>query len=191
MNEVNTILFDAERVSHVEKIHSVSDEEANILYEYALKSKGNILEIGSYKGRSTIILAQALQQRGGRLFSIDPHTEPTSTYDLFIDNLKKANVDKMVFPIIKHSHEIYPTRKSYGIENVGFIFVDGNHSFSSVSLDMRWGTILKEGGFIFFHDYGDPKIQGVKQAVDRGMRMYVYSLKRVHTSKYLFGAVRL
>jgi len=173
MSNDNKILFNPDNLSHVEKRSSVSDLQGNVLYDYALKSKGNILEIGSYRGRSTIILAQALQKRGnGLLFSVDPQNEKESSHTLFISNLKKAGVDKTVIPLRKYSHEVFREYKNYGINDVGFIFIDGNHSYKAVLLDIRWFSVLNKGGFMFFHDYGDSKIPDVKTAVNRRLRKY-------------------
>ncbi|MCS6951010.1 MAG: class I SAM-dependent methyltransferase, partial [bacterium] len=52
-------------------------EEGELLYQLAraCKGKGVIVEIGSFKGKSTIWLAKgSLAGAGVRVFAIDPHT---------------------------------------------------------------------------------------------------------------------
>src|SRR3989344_134245 len=46
--------------------------EADLLYQIAKEIKGNIVEIGSYAGGSTIILAKGLQEPY-KVYAIDPH----------------------------------------------------------------------------------------------------------------------
>src|SRR5438876_12261609 len=64
---------------------------------------GAIVEIGSFKGRSTVGLAYVAQRYGlGDVVAIDPHTSPSTTdpdlgterssYDEFQENLRRAGV---------------------------------------------------------------------------------------------------
>lgn len=48
--------------------------------------------------------------------------------------------------------------------SLGFVYLDGNHSYESVLQDLRmWTPKLKEGGIMAGHDYN---LYGVKQAVN-------------------------
>jgi methyltransferase family protein len=62
--------------------------ELSLLYHLALlgRGPGEVVEIGSYLGRSTVVLAQALADSGGgRVVAVDPHkvltAEPTVVFD--------------------------------------------------------------------------------------------------------------
>lgn len=78
---------------------------------------GDVVEIGSYLGRSTIILARGLQARGhGRLVAIHPHQgqlvrgqhsdgPPPDTWGLFLANLAIAGVREVVQPVKATSAE--------------------------------------------------------------------------------------
>src|SRR5207247_9463851 len=69
--------------------------------------RGKNLEIGSFKGRSTVGIAYVTRELGlGRVVAVDPHTSPSSTdpdlrgkatsYDDFVDNLRTAGVLEQV-----------------------------------------------------------------------------------------------
>lgn len=48
-----------------------------------------------------------------------------------------------------------------------FAFLDGDHSYEGLSLDIDlWLPKIKPGGFLSGHDYQHPKLPGVKKAVD-------------------------
>jgi predicted O-methyltransferase YrrM len=53
----------------------LEEAEAKTLYHYAVElgPLGPILEIGSWHGKSTIVLATAAQSVGSRVFAVDPH----------------------------------------------------------------------------------------------------------------------
>jgi len=72
------------------------------------------IEIGCWKGRSTLALALGLRARGGgKVYAIDPHTGseqtlwecgPLDTYDAFVDNIERSRLTEFVEPIRATSH---------------------------------------------------------------------------------------
>ena len=69
-------------------------------------AEGKNLEIGSFKGRSTVGIAYVTRELGlGRVVAVDPHTSPSSTdpdlsrggqttsYDDFVANLDRAWIE--------------------------------------------------------------------------------------------------
>ncbi len=78
---------------------------------------GAIVEIGTFKGRSTVGLAYVAQRYGlGSVVAIDPHTSPSTTdpdlgtdqssYDEFQENLRRAGVAEVVDCRRAFSHEV-------------------------------------------------------------------------------------
>ncbi len=146
--------------------------EGEVLYRLALKSKGKIVEIGSWKGKSTIWLGKGSEAGSKqKIYAIDPHTgseehrkdgQPVWTFDAFKENISHADVAQYVVPILKTSVEgIYdvPGR-------VGLIFIDGAHDFTSVKEDFdAWLPKVEVGGIVAFHDSFGPGWQGVKDLV--------------------------
>lgn len=146
----------------VEKIDGwLTDKAGESLYNLAknCKENGVIVEIGSWKGKSTIWLAKG-SKVGNKLkvYAIDPHTGSSehkerygkvSTFAEFKQNIKNAKVDDIVIPIVKTSEEAV---KIFD-EPVEFIFIDGAHEYELVKLDFKlWFPKLIDGGIIAFHD---------------------------------------
>ena len=149
----------------------LSTPEALALHRAALEvHRGNILavEIGSFKGKSTIAIASAIRIRGGRLIAIDPHTgsiehrqvAPTDTYDAFLSNIEGAGVSAVVEPVRAYSHVARP-HVSDG--SVSLLFVDGSHEYDDVLQDIAdWLPALRPDAVVAFNDYEWP---GVNRAL--------------------------
>ena len=149
-------------VKGIDPQHSVSDRQGEFLYNTAKKclGKGVIVEIGSWKGRSTIWLGRG-SKAGSKvnIYAIDPHTGSpvhkqmygeVQTFKEFEKNIKRAKIDDVVVPIVKTSEEAEKDWKSQPIE---FLWIDGNHNYEFVKLDFdKWSPYLVEGGVIAFHD---------------------------------------
>lgn len=131
---------------------------------------GDIVEIGSYKGKSTIALAlgsSLLSTRKRPIYAIDPFVNPyVSFYDPYFDsfwaNVKYHGLENFVIPIKKFSTQAYGDCP----KSIAAIFIDSDHEYSSVKHDIISYTprVLKEG-LIVFHDYSD-QYPGVLKAVD-------------------------
>lgn len=137
------------------------DAEGQLLYKLAKQctGKGVIVEIGSWKGKSTIWLAKgSLAGKKVKIYAIDPHTgskehrikiNKLNTFTEFKQNIKKANVEKIVNPIVKTSEK--------ALENfnkpIELLFIDGDHSYKMVKKDFKmWSPKLIDKGIIAFHD---------------------------------------
>ncbi len=120
--------------------------------------KGCILEIGSFVGRSTIALAAAQKEKGGKqIYAID-----CFPYKNLIDNLRLAEVMDWVILIENFSHRV---AKSWD-KPIELLFIDGNHSYFGAKDDISlWTPFIIEGGFVALHDYGSFEYQGVHRAV--------------------------
>lgn len=139
----------------------VSDIEGELLYDLARNCKGDgvIVEIGSWKGKSTIWLGKG-SKAGNKLkvYAIDPHTgshehkkesDKVWTFEEFKKNISKAQVEDVVVPIPKASEE---TAKNFN-QTVELIFIDGAHDYDSAKLDFElWFPKVKDGGVMAFHD---------------------------------------
>jgi len=128
-----------------------------------------VVEIGSWKGRSTIALALGLKARGsGKLFAIDPHTGahgstktgPVVTAEEFQRNIAGARVDSLVRLLVTTSHA---ARTQFAPKSVDVLFVDGSHRYEDVVEDIAdWETALKDDSAIAFND---PSAPGVYRAL--------------------------
>lgn len=124
---------------------------------------GDIVEIGSYKGKSTIALAlgsSLMSTKKRPIYAIDPFVEPP--FHFFWTNIKNHGLEKFVIPIKKHSAEAYDDCP----KSIAAIFIDGDHEYTSVKHDIiQYAPRVVKGGLIVFHDYSD-YWPGVPKAVD-------------------------
>jgi predicted O-methyltransferase YrrM len=146
----------------VEKVDGwLTDREGELCYNIAKNCKGNgvIVEIGSWKGKSTIWLAKGSKARNKlKVYAIDPHIGSSehkkiygqvSTFEEFKKNISNAHVDDVVIPIVKTSEE---AAKEFS-KPVEFIFIDGDHEPRMVKLDFKsWFPKVINGGIMAFHD---------------------------------------
>ncbi len=126
--------------------------QAEVLYDCAaaLPPGAHVVEIGSHRGRSTVVLAGRVDVRvtaidpfvGGRLFG-----GPT-TRDVFESNLGAAGVRDRVRLITRRSNELRP---AWG-DSIDLLYVDGKHDYWTVSDDLAWAQFLPEGGRLLLHD---------------------------------------
>jgi len=157
----------------------LDDAEAELLMSAALYAVGrrgtarNIVEIGSYCGRSTIVLASvvAAGASGGCLWAIDPHEgqvgaadqglqhgEPT--LDRFRANVAGAGVASVIETVVRRSYEVGWRRP------IDLLLIDGLHDFANVSRDfLHFEPWIADGGLIAFHDYAS-YYPGVMALVD-------------------------
>jgi len=49
----------------------MSERELALLHEIAKSTEGDVIEIGSWKGGSTVVIASGL--KSGKVYAIDPH----------------------------------------------------------------------------------------------------------------------
>ncbi len=126
-----------------------------------------VVELGSWKGRSTVWLASAIRERGeGRVFAVD--TWPGASYDSiyqpllrgykgsqlfdeFQQNVRTAGLQQFVEPIRRTT--IDAARSWPKERQIGLILMDADHSYEAVKQDFDdWIPFLAEGGYVVFDD---------------------------------------
>ena len=152
----------------------LQEKEGEFLYLMAKKVSGEhaIIEIGSWKGKSTICLA--LGSKAGnkaKVYAIDPHSGPlhraiygeVGTFEDFKRNICSAGCEDIVAPIVKTSEEAVEGWN----KPVEFLFIDGAHEYEFVKLDFElWHPHLIEGGVIAFHDTTGDQSEGPKRVIE-------------------------
>jgi predicted O-methyltransferase YrrM len=133
-----------------QQYHCCSPEpEALFSLTFLLQEKGEILEIGTNIGTSTIALALGLKVRGTarRLHTVDMKRHP----ELDV-NLVEAGVADRVEVVVSTSGEL-AKRWSAPIE---LLWIDGDHSHVGCLADIRaFSRHVVTGGFIGFHDFAN------------------------------------
>jgi hypothetical protein len=139
--------------------------EVNCLYNLAKQAvpNGVIVEIGAYRGLSTIALARGTS--GGHhvpVYSIDPHeqTDPTNGKEgglsfgpkdniAFFKNVLFADVAEIVRPV----HLLSWEAAAGWNKPISLLWIDGDHEYEVVSKDFRlWEPFILGGGYLAFHD---------------------------------------
>ncbi|MCU1351058.1 MAG: hypothetical protein JWM05_267 [Acidimicrobiales bacterium] len=128
----------------------------------AVKPGGRVVEIGSFRGRSMIVLAKAITD-DVELIAIDPHAgndrgpqeiegfEQDAAEDnvVFRRNLDQAGVANKVRHIRKFSNEALGDVSG----ELDLLYIDGAHRFSPARDDIRsWSRRLRPGGELLIHD---------------------------------------
>ncbi|MEJ8545116.1 class I SAM-dependent methyltransferase [Brevibacillus borstelensis] len=139
---------------------------------------GDIVEIGSFKGKSTVALGLGcffLSATKRKVFAIDPfgpHVDPDYPdlyytkdpyFHIFLENVKSSGVGDIVHSIRKLSTEAYVDCPN----QIAALFIDGDHRYEGVQHDLQfYSPKVVRGGIIACHDYGHAVFPGVKLAVD-------------------------
>ena len=142
----------------------MSSGQARRLWDRArgVPAGGRIVEIGSFRGRSAIVLALA-SAGSAEVIAIDPHAgndrgpqEIVGSADegeadnlAFRENLARAGVADRV------RHVRLPSQEALGDVQgeIDLLYVDGAHRFGPASSDIaRWGARVRPGGTMLVHD---------------------------------------
>ncbi|MFN8671549.1 MAG: class I SAM-dependent methyltransferase [Candidatus Sericytochromatia bacterium] len=139
--------------------------EDRVLFEKAKELKDNsiIIEIGSFKGKSSVAMGYACVGTNKKIYCIDPWISETyfkntkheneDIYNIWLKNIKDNDLENYVIPIKEYSTNILPNWKITHDLQADLIFIDGDHSFKGVTDDFVVSyPHLKEGGLIIFQD---------------------------------------
>lgn len=138
---------------------------------YALVRSGSlssIVELGAWKGKSTVWLASGVRDRGfGQVFSVDTwegsdelqHRELLRDYATdqlfqeFWSNMEERGLGPYVTPVRGDTWEVGSRWRG---EEIGFLFIDAAHDYEHVRRDFEiWSPHVARGGFIVFDDVKD------------------------------------
>jgi len=142
----------------------MSPDQAEALYTAAASChRGDqIVEIGSFRGRSTIVLASAAEP-GVDVIAIDPHAgndrgpneldgfaaEASEDHEVFNRNLAEAGVAGRV----RHVREMSDRAHSAVKGDIAVLYIDGAHRYAPARADIHeWGARVRAGGTLLIHD---------------------------------------
>jgi predicted O-methyltransferase YrrM len=148
-------LFSSNQLNH--GVASLQIDEAALLYRLARDAQdGPFVEIGRFKGGSTVVTAAALPG-GIELWSYDLHVAlrpdmPGDVLDAELrDALARYGLDGKVHLVVADSRAVDPPS-----ERIESLFVDGDHSYEGAKADYeRWSAWVRPGGNLLFHDAVD------------------------------------
>ncbi|MEU3183050.1 class I SAM-dependent methyltransferase [Streptomyces sp. NPDC006923] len=134
-----------------------------------------LLEVGTYCGRSTLLLAAAAGAAGTVAVTVDHHRgseeqqpgweyhDPTvvdqetglmDTLPAFRRTLHRAGLEDQVIAVVGRSSQV---ARVWG-RQVGLVFIDGGHTDEHANADYEgWAPHLADGGLLVIHDvFPDP-----------------------------------
>ena len=143
------------------------EDEASLLFAITCRalaeSSGprSLVEIGSYCGRSTVVLGGAIQaaKSEAKVYAIDPHagaltlhnrsnTFRPPTLEKLTRNIAAAGLQDSVLLIQQLSYEVFWDKP------ITLLFIDGLHDYINVSRDFKHSEgWIRDGGYCAFHDY--------------------------------------
>jgi hypothetical protein len=159
-----------------------SEDEADLLAAAvaevirAMPAPHRVVEVGSYCGRSTVVIGRILQVLGGpgaAVYAVDPHEglvgalgeavwSGESTLGRFTRVIQDAGLDAVVRPVVSRLQDIAWTDGP-----VALLLVDGLHDYASVLGDVtHLDAHLPPGALLACHDYGNGH-SGVDHLVDQ------------------------
>ena len=156
-------------------------DEGKALFDAAVRflSGGVAVEIGTYCGRSTVLLGAAAAQTGSVLYTVDHHhgseehqpgwefhdstmVDPVSgrfdTLPVFRRTLDAAGLDDTIVAVVGKSPVV---ARGWRIP-LEFLFIDGGHSEEAAQADFDgWAKWVSVGGALVIHDvFPDPRDGG-------------------------------
>lgn len=142
----------------------MTDGQARLLWEGAQRVApgGRIVEIGSFRGRSTVVLGRSAHA-DVELVAIDPHAgndrgpqeidgfvdEAAEDHEVFNRNLEKAGVRDRV----THVRAFSDAAQVQVADPIDLLYIDGAHRYGPARTDIRdWGARVADGGTLLIHD---------------------------------------
>jgi len=146
-------------------------EDAEKLYELAHDTNGPILEVGTYRGKSVILIATAAKDAGHDIV----------VYTLDVDRaaqraaMAEAQARGVASMIVFIRGTLSAFAQAYPQVRPSLTFVDGDHTDAGVQRDLEaLETLVPSGGSLLFHDFNDPLNEdpacaeiGVRPTVER------------------------
>jgi predicted O-methyltransferase YrrM len=159
----------------------LTDEEGEALFDLAraCTGKGVIVEIGSWKGKSTVCLG--LGSKAGAsvpVYAVDPHAD--YRFGDFKTNVERAGIAELVRPLASLSQ---PAADDFH-EPIELLFVDGSHEYGLVLEDFeQWVPKVVEGGWVAFHD--TTWTAGPRKVVGHA----IYRSRRFKDARFVVGSM--
>ena len=188
-SKVNKNIIDVEKLGQMSLSvpGMVTPEAGKFLYSlcYMQDLKGDVVEIGSWQGRSTIFLATAAKESGnGDFYAIDHFKGNIGKEDSYavggsLDNLKdnfNQNISNFGLSNVVHLLDMTNTEASKHVKDktIRLLFVDGDHTKNGVRKDIElFFPKLKKGSIVIFDDYFEG-FPGLIEAIDELFEGYSF-----------------
>jgi predicted O-methyltransferase YrrM len=142
----------------------LTEEQARRLWETArqVPPGGLLVEIGSFRGRSAVVLASALPD-GARMIAIDPHAGGDRGPQEIAPEAERGEADQRAFAAnltaagvgsrVTHVRKMSAVAHGEVDGEIDVLYIDGAHRFGPARDDIvRWGARVRDGGTMLVHD---------------------------------------
>ena len=149
--------------------HSIERAQGEALRDLAVAEHAQrTVEVGLALGMSALFLCQAVLRHGGRHVAIDPF-QRESWNGAGVRTLREAGVEGLVDVIEEESQLALPRLVGEGRE-FDFAFVDGDHRFEGVFLDVYYmARLVRPGGLVVVDDMWMPAVRMAVAYVERNL----------------------
>lgn len=170
-------------------------EDALKLYELAFFANGDVLELGSFHGLSTCIIARAA------LNSPTPKHVESIDLDPACTKATQKNLRSLglLGQVTVRSADAAAAVRDYAAteRQFGFVFIDHSHAYTPVyEVCQALHLVASPGGFCLFHDFNDirnrdpnDKDYGVYQAISDGLDKERFEFYGIYGCTGLFRRV--
>lgn len=120
-------------------------------------AQGNVVEIGTDVGNSTLAFLLGVEEKGGHVYSIDIRWECKSAHRgdpnwTFIHGDSRKDAFAILAKLPRECEVLY---------------VDGDHTYEGAKFDLEiYGKLVLPGGYILVHDVLHPDYPGVRRAFE-------------------------
>ena len=157
----------------------LDEEEGDLLITASARSVSShppgsaLVEIGSFCGRGTVVLASVVQSLGlpGSVYAIDAHDGKVGALDKGVrvlwptSEILRRNIDRFGLDAEVRMISGRVTDIEWD-QHIAFLLIDGLHDYPNVARDFyRFEEWVLPGGYVAFHDYAD-YFPGVKSFVN-------------------------
>ncbi|MBW7898486.1 hypothetical protein B188_13630 [Candidatus Brocadiaceae bacterium B188] len=164
------------------ELSSLSERAFLFRLSHDLPSDAKVVEIGSWIGASSCLLASGLKGTRAKMYAIDnfkgnasdcsariryrermSKLKTDTTKVIFDKNITYFNLENRIVAIVNDSLQ---AAKGFcePLHSIDLVFIDGDHSEEATKNDIAlWLPFVKSGGIVVFHDFTSN--HGVPQAV--------------------------
>jgi predicted O-methyltransferase YrrM len=171
----------------------ISIEVGSYLYTLVTSQnriEGDVVEIGSWQGRSTIFIAAAMKVNpNGKFYAIDHFKGNVGKEKAYFvngdniekslrDNISRINLNEYVNIINDTSENAVKTNFT---NKIRFLFIDGDHTYKGVKNDIEsFEIFLQKGSIVVFDDYSSGfrgVVDAAREFINRNTGCIYYNYK--------------
>jgi predicted O-methyltransferase YrrM len=168
----------------------------------ALKEKMMVVEVGSWTGHSTSVLAESVMSHGGHVYAVDHWrgnegvvhhgiAEKVDMFHVFKHNMMVLGVWSAINPLVMSSRDAV---NIFADGILDLVFIDADHRYDYIKEDIAlWLPKIKAGGILCGHDsegYYSKYPEETKQLIDNHINEDYVSHMHCGIIKLLYDVFR-